>query len=104
MVKECVFYRYSRKLVFSEREKLKKEKKTLIERFHKGLDAFANGNIVHTRKLSREAKLLEKRVAQLDEHVEKIGKTFEFERSFKLILVVSFILAACSLWLWSIVD
>jgi len=99
VVKERVFEHYTCKLVSSERERLRKEKKVLIERFYKGLDAFARGNIVHITVLSKENKLLEKRIAQINQQIERTGEVFSFHRSLKLAVVVSFILVAGLFWL-----
>lgn len=98
VVKERVFEHYSFKLVLSERERLRKEKKVLIERFYKGLDAFARGTVANISVLSKENKLLEKRIAQINRQIGRTGVVFSFHRSLKLTIVVSFILVAGSFW------
>ena len=98
-VKERVFKYFSCKLVFSEKERLNKEKRILIDRANQGLAAFASGNIVHTSTLNEKIQLMEKKVAHIDEKIEKTEEKYEFHISLKMIVVSSSILVLGSLWL-----
>jgi hypothetical protein len=98
-VGERIFKYFSCNLVFSEKERLTREKRVFIDRVHQGLASFASGNIVHISKISEEVQLLEKRVAYIDEKIEKTDEMFEYHTSLKLAIVGSSILVLGSLWL-----
>lgn len=103
-VREHIFEYFSCKLISSEKERLKKENKALVERVNKRLDACTSGTRANDYMLSREVQALEKRVTSINEEVEEIEKRYKFHRSLKLTTAISLILIMGSILFCRVVE